>query len=207
MIENVEELKLCFKNSTEDANLKFERQTEEHSKLASEFEEAKLKQNADHKETLLKVDDASMQASNGVSSVSDQLERLVKKTESEIFERIATLNESLNKTDVSLKCLEAKQTKCDDLVSANRGLLNAMSDDIGCQLQELKEHEFNNGQDRKNIKEQIVKMQTSINLENNLTKLNIQVITFYRGIVSFIWLVKHKYRFAKIENLCNLKHN
>ena len=177
---------MCFKNSTEDANLKFERQTEEHSKLASEFEQARLKQNADHKETLLKVDEASKQANNAVSSVSDQLERLVKKTESEIFERIATLNESLNKTDVTLECLEAKQTKCDGLVIANRGLLNAMSDDIGCQLQELKEKEFNNGRDRQNIKEQIVKMQTSIDLENNLTKQNIQVITLYHVIVSFI---------------------
>ena len=173
---HVEELKLCFKNSTEDAKLKFEKQTEEHSKLASELNLAKLKENADHKETLSKVDEASKEASNAVSSVTDQLERLVKKTESEIFERIAMLKENLNKTDATLQCLEAKQSKCDGLVNGNRGLLNAMSDDVGCQLQELKEKEFNNGRDRQNIKEQIVKMQNRSDLENNRRKQNIQVI-------------------------------
>ena len=173
-----EELKLCFENSTEDAKLNFEQQTEEHSKLLSEFELARLKQNADHKETLWKVDEASKEASNAVSCASGQLERLVKKTESEIFDMIARLKESLNKTDVSLQCLEAKQSKCDGLVNGNRGLLNAMSDDVGCQLQELKEKEFNNGRDRQNIKEQIVKMQTRSDLENNLRKQNIQVISF-----------------------------
>ena len=166
---------MCFKNSTEDANLKFERQTEEHSKLASEFEEAKLKQNADHKEALLKVDEASKKASNDVSSASDQLEKLVKKTETEIFERIGCLKESLNKIDVAVDCLEGKQSKCAGLVAANRGLLNEMSDDLGRQLREVKERELNSGRDRQRIKEQIVDFQTRTDQENNRTKQNLQV--------------------------------
>ena len=99
------------------------------TKFASEFEKAKLKQNADHEKALLKVDEASKKASNNVSSATDQLERLVQKTETKIFQRIEALKESANKIDVSVECLEAKQNKCESLVSANRGVLNKMSDD------------------------------------------------------------------------------
>ena len=80
---------MCFKNSTEDARIKFEQQSEQFSKLTSEIEKAKLKQNAEHEETLSKVDEASKKASNDVSSANDHLERLVKKTKTEIIERIA----------------------------------------------------------------------------------------------------------------------
>ena len=177
---------LCFKNSTEDARIKFEQQSEQFSKLTSEIEKAKLKQNAEHEETLSKVDEASKKASNDVSSANDHLERLVKKTKTEIIERIATLKESMNKIDVSVECLESKQKKCDGLVSANRGLLDKMSEEIGKQLQELKESDFNNGRDRQNIKEQIVQMQTRSDQENNLTKRNIQVTSSYDSVVSYI---------------------
>ena len=177
---------MCFKNSTEDARIKFEQQSEQFSKLTSEIEKAKLKQNAEHEETLSKVDEASKKASNDVLSANDHLERLVKKTKTEIFERIATLKESMNKIDVSVECLESKQKKCDGLVSANRGLLDKMSDKIGKQLQELKESDFNNGRDRQNIKEQIVQMQTRSDQENNLTKRNIQVTSSYDSVVSYI---------------------
>ena len=177
---------MCFKNSTEDARIKFEQQSEQFSKLTSEIEKAKLKQNAEQEETLSKVDEASKKASNDVLSANDHLERLVKKTKTEIFERIATLKESMNKIDVSVECLESKQKKCDGLVSANRGLLDKMSDKIGKQLQELKESDFNNGRDRQNIKEQIVQMQTRSDQENNLTKRNIQVTSSYDSVVSYI---------------------
>ena len=170
---------MCFKTSAEDTRLKFEEQAEQNSKLASEFEKAKLKENADREETLLKVDEASKKASNDVSSASDQLEKLVKKTETEIFERIGCLKESLNKIDVAVDCLEGKQSKCAGMVAANRGLLNEMSDDLGRQLREVKERELNSGRDRQRIKEQVVDFQTRSDQENNRTKQNIQVRSFY----------------------------
>ena len=142
-----------------------------------------MKEKADREETLLKVSEASEKASNDVSCASDQLERLVKNTETEIFERMGSLKASLNKTDVIVECLEGKQKKCDGLVVANRGLLNAMSDDLGGQLREVKERELSNARDRQNIKEQIVEMQTKSDRENNRTKQNIQVGSFH---VSYI---------------------
>ena len=170
---------MCFKNSTEDVRLKFEQQTEQHSKLVSEFEKAKLKGDADREETLLKVDEASKKASNDVSRASEKLERLVKSTETEIFERIANLNESMKKIDVTVECLEGKQKMCDGLVGTNRRLLNKMSNDVGVQLRELKEREYTNGRARQDIKEQIVEMQRRSDQENNRTKQNIQVRPVY----------------------------
>ena len=190
-----------FKTSTEDVRLKFEQQTEQHSRLASEFEKAKLKENADYEETLLKVDEASKKASNDVSCASGQLEKLVKRTETEIFERIGSLKESLDKIDVTVECLKAGQKKCAGLVAAHRGLLNELSDDVGSQLREVKERELNNGRDRQNIKEQIVEMQTRSDQEANRTKQNIQVKSFY---ASYILRYLNVNRFENIEKIFNM---
>ena len=164
-----------------------------------------MKEKADREETLLKVSEASEKASNDVSCASDQLERLVKNTETEIFERMGSLKASLNKTDVTVECLETKQKKCDGLVVANRGLLNAMSDDLGGQLREVKERELSNARDRQNIKEQIVEMQTKSDRENNRTKQNIQVGSFH---VSYILRQLNVNRFKtaiKMSNMVLLK--
>ena len=82
--------------------------------------------------------------------------------------------------------VEAKQIKCEGLVSANWRLLNARFHDLGGQLLKLKEQEFNNGLDRQNIKDQIVELQTRSENNQVLTLLflswpNIFIFEIFMG--------------------------
>ena len=180
-----EDLTMSCENFSKDTRLKFEQQAEQFSKLASDLEKTRSKQDADQKETVFKFKEASEEARNNIHAASDQLISLVDVRESKISDNIKILKKNIGMIGVTLESVEAKQIKCDGLVGANRRLLDARFDDLGGQLAELKEREFNNGRDRENIREEIVEMQNRSDWENNVRKQNIQVTS-----LSLFWQVE-----------------
>ena len=176
---------MSCENFSKDTGLKFEQQGEQFSKLAADLEKTRSKQDADQKETVFKFKEASEEARNNIHAASDQLISLVDVRESKISDNIKILKKNIGMIGVTLESVEAKQIKCDGLVGANRRLLDARFDDLGGQLAELKEREFNNGRDRENIREEIVEMQNRSDWENNVRKQNIQVTS-----LSLFWEVE-----------------
>ena len=149
-----------------------------NSELEAKIEEAKSEQEVNHKESLSKIEMASKQASDDLSTVRENLEDMIKVKEKETLEKVDELKKNIKEIDVTLECLNSKQNNCASLAKANRSWLAEMSDNFGNQFQELKEQGFNNSRDRQNIKEQINQMQTRIDEENHLTRENIEVHSF-----------------------------
>ena len=149
-----------------------------NSELETKIEKAKSEQEVNHNESLSKIEMASKQASDDLSTVRENLEDMIKVKEKETLEKVDELKKNIKEIDVTLECLKSKLTNCDSLAKANRSWLTEMSDDFGNQFQELKEQGFNNSRDRQNIKEQINQMQTRIDEENHLTRENIEVHSY-----------------------------
>ena len=146
--------------------------------MDAKIKEAKLQQDVNHRESLSKIEMASKQASDDLSTARENLEGIIKVKEKEALARVDELKKSIKEIDLTLECLKSKQNNCDSLAKANRSWLAEMSDNFGNQFQELKEQGFNNSRDRQNIKEQINQMQTRIDEENHLTRENIEVHSF-----------------------------
>ena len=170
-----EELKSHFESFTTDANTKVQRQAGVNSELETKIEKAKSEQEVNHNESLSKIEMASKQASDDLSTVRENLEDMMKVKEKETLEKVDELKKNIKEIDVTLECLKSKQNNCASLAKANRSWLTEMSDNFGNQFQELKEQGFNNARDRQNIKEQINQMQTRIDEENHMTRENIEV--------------------------------